>query len=175
MSCYPHSTLQPLSGLVGPSLTSHFTVPSNCLGRYKYDRMNAAIAQKMKEGVVINTRIGTKYKNEMIKITGESFHEHLKEFGHTIDQIDADLARCAIKQDVKDDPELEQYRLQLVTDIEPVKRKIAELRNELPVEKEFRSNEKSNGKRPPTAMEAYEMKKQKMWVGAGGQEFARAH
>lgn len=90
----------------------------------------------MEEGIEIYRRISVRYKDNKINLIAEGFENHLKEFGHIINQIQADLDRCTIKEDVKIEPELAEYRLCIANDIEPIKKQIEVLGKKLPVEKD---------------------------------------
>jgi hypothetical protein len=70
-----------------------------------------------------------------------------KELLHALDQISADLERCTAKQDVKFDPELQDYRFRISKDLDPLRKKIEILALELPLDKDMVVKPKTQGKR----------------------------
>jgi hypothetical protein len=97
--------------------------------------------------------VGNRIKKSYIETTENGFKKHEEDLAHFFDQISADLERCIIKQDVKVEPELIDYRLRIAKDLGPLKKQIEDLSLELPPEKDILAKGKTQGKRMTAAKE----------------------
>ncbi|TLD38901.1 hypothetical protein E2P81_ATG01444 [Venturia nashicola] len=134
----------------------------------KFNAQKNKVNTKLIEGIDIYRHIGNRYKKDKCNLIDRGFEDHLKEFGHIINQIQADLDRCTVKEDVEIELELDEYRLRIAMKLEPIKKQIELLSEKLPEEKGEVVKGKGPVKRKAAAKsDGTGAKKQKKQIGAG--------